>query len=202
MISLAGMLSGRSLPVISRSISAIRSLLTPSKDTTRASGIAASLSRVQATLNRRAGKPKLGRDRLESLHDRPDVVVEVDAELLRALVDVLAVDPRRERGLLQLLAHRLGLEALETRGADERARVHEARELVAREERLLQRRVARQAEVLGMGEHGLDDLVRVALLAQDRRPVLRVLLERRMHLVVEVVEECGDAPQLLVTAEL
>ena len=53
-----------------------------------------------------------------------------------------------------------------------------------------------------MGEHGLDDLLRVALLAQDRRAVLRVLVERRMDLVVEVVEERGDAPQLLVAAEL
>ena len=42
----------------------------------------------------------------------------------------------------------------------------------------------------------------IALLAEDRRAVLRVLVERRMHLVVEVVEQRGDAPELLVAAEL
>ena len=78
----------------------------------------------------------------------------------------------------------------------------EARELVAREERLLQQRVARQAEVLGMREHGLDDLFGIALLAQDRGTVLRMLVERRVHLVVEVVQERGNAPELFVLAEL
>ena len=149
-----------------------------------------------------AGKPELGRDRLQRLDDRADVVVELDAELLGALVDLVAVHAGGERRLLQLLPHRLRLEALEPGRADERARVHEAGELVAREERLLQRRVAGQREVLGMREHGLDDLLRVALLAEDRRAVLRVLVERRVDLVVEVVEERGDAPELLVPAEL
>src|SRR5581483_11462667 len=53
MISLAGTFSGRSPPSISRCISAIRSLLTPSKDTTRAKGITASLSDEAPTLARR-----------------------------------------------------------------------------------------------------------------------------------------------------
>ena len=53
-----------------------------------------------------------------------------------------------------------------------------------------------------MGEDRLDDLLRVALLAEDRRAVLRMLVERRVHLVVEVVEERRDAPELLVAAEL
>ena len=53
-----------------------------------------------------------------------------------------------------------------------------------------------------MGEDGLDDLLRIALLAEDRRAVLRVLVERRVDLVVEVVEQRGDAPELLVLAEL
>src|SRR5918995_1164697 len=45
------MSSGRSLPSISLRISAILSLLTPSKVTTRASGITASWSRVRPTLD-------------------------------------------------------------------------------------------------------------------------------------------------------
>src|SRR5436190_3935837 len=77
----------------------------------------------------------------------------------------------------------------------------EARELVAREERLLERRVSLHVEVLGVREHRLDHLLRVPLLTQDRRAVLRVLVERGVDLVVEVVEERGDAPNLLVAAE-
>jgi hypothetical protein len=55
--------------------------------------------------------------------------------------------------------------------------------------------------MLGVGEDRLDDLLGIALLAQDGRSVLRMLVERRMHLVVEVVQQGGDAPQLLVLAE-
>ena len=51
-------------------------------------------------------------------------------------------------------------------------------------------------------EDALDHLLGPALFAQDRRAVLRVLVERRVHLVVEVVQEGGHAPELLVLAEL
>ena len=78
--------------------------------------------------------------------------------------------------------------------------MHEARELVAGEERPLERRVARQLEMLGVREHRLDQLLGVALLAQDRRAVLRMLVERRVDLVVEVVQERDAAPELLVLA--
>ena len=53
-----------------------------------------------------------------------------------------------------------------------------------------------------MRQHRLDHLLRPALLAQDRRAVLRVLVERGVDLVVEVVQERRRAPQLLVPAEL
>ena len=77
----------------------------------------------------------------------------------------------------------------------------EAGELVAGEQRLLERRVARQAEVRRMREDPLDDLVRPAFLAQDRRAVLGVLVERRVDLVVEVVQQRSRPPELLVLAE-
>ena len=129
------------------------------------------------------------------------MVVELDAQLLGALVDVLAVHAGGERRLLQLLPHRLRLEPVEPGRADERARVHEAGELVAGEQHLLQRRVARQPQMLGVGEHRLDDLLRIALLAEDRSAVLRMLVERGVDLVVEVVEQRRDAPELLVPVE-
>ena len=52
-----------------------------------------------------------------------------------------------------------------------------------------------------MREDRVDHLVGIALLAQDRRPVLRVLVERGMDLVVEIVEERDHAPDLLVAAD-
>ena len=57
-------------------------------------------------------------DRLQRRDHVRDVLVELDAELLRALVDVVARDARRERRLLQLLPHRLRLEPLQPRRAD------------------------------------------------------------------------------------
>ena len=78
----------------------------------------------------------------------------------------------------------------------------EPAQLVAGEEHLLERRVAREPEMFGVGEHRLDDLLGVALVAEDRSAVLRMLVERRVHLIVEVVQECRDAPELLVLAEL
>ena len=128
------------------------------------------------------------------------MLVELEPEELRARVDLVAVHARGERRLLELLLHRLRLEPLEAGRADEPARVHEPRQLVAREEHLLELRVARHREMLGVREHRLDELLRVPLLAQDRRAVLRMLVERGMDLVVEVVEERRRAPELLVLA--
>src|SRR5262249_59772522 len=103
---------------------------------------------------------------LERGDDVRDVLVERDAQLLGSLVDLVAMDARCERRLLELLLHRLRLEPLEAGRANEAARVDEAAELVAGEERLLEKRVAREAEVLCVREHRLDDLFGIALLAQ------------------------------------
>src|SRR3954451_20439444 len=53
-----------------------------------------------------------------------------------------------------------------------------------------------------MRQDSFDDLFRVTLVAQDRRAVLRMLVERRMHLVVEVVQQSDGAPQFLVLTEI
>ena len=55
--------------------------------------------------------------------------------------------------------------------------------------------------MVGVGEDRVDHLFRVALLAEDGRSVLRVLVERRVDLVVEVVQQRRHPPQLLVPAE-
>src|SRR5262249_23134905 len=98
--------------------------------------------------------------------------------------------------------HGLRLESVEPGRADEPARVYEARELIAGEQGLLEQRVAGQLEMLGVRQHRDDDLLGVAELPKDRRAVLRMLVERRVHLIVEVVQERRDPPELLVLAEL
>jgi UDP-N-acetylglucosamine 1-carboxyvinyltransferase len=79
--------------------------------------------------------------------------------------------------------------------------VDEPGQLVAREERTLQIGVAGHLQMLRVRENRLDQLLRIALLAQDRRAVLGVLVERRMDLVVEVVQQRRGGPELLVAAE-
>jgi hypothetical protein len=56
--------------------------------------------------------------------------------------------------------------------------------------------------MLGVREHSHDQHLGVALVAQDRRPVLGVLIERGVDLVVEIVQERRAPPQLLVLAEV
>jgi hypothetical protein len=56
--------------------------------------------------------------------------------------------------------------------------------------------------VLRVRQHRFDQLLRIPLLAEDRRAVLRMLVQRGVDLVVEIVEESGRAPELLIAAEL
>ena len=168
----------------------------------RAASIAAvSCCQITPRSSSTSRRPSSTGDRLERRDHVRDVLVELQLEQLRAFVDVVPRDARRERRLLQLLLDRLRLEPFEAGRPDEAARMNEAGELVAREERLLERRVAREREVVRVRQHGVDHDLRIALLAQDRRAVLRMLVERRVDLVVEVVEQRRDAPELLVLAE-
>ena len=130
------------------------------------------------------------------------MLVEVDAQLFRAPGHLLAVDAGRERRLLELLPHGPRLEGGDAVRTHEPAGVDEAAELVAGEERLLELCVPGQMEMLRVREDGLDDLLGVPLLPQDRCAVLRVLVERRVHLVVEIVEKSRHSPELLVLPEV
>src|SRR5688500_5904919 len=104
----------------------------------------------------------------------------MDAELLGAAIDLVPVYARRERGLLELLPHRLRFQGLDAVRPHEPAGVNEARELVAREERLLQRCVPRHAQVLRVAEDRLDAALGGALLPPARRAALRVLRGARL----------------------
>ena len=91
-----------------------------------------------------------------------------------ALDHVLAIDARCEALLLELLAHRPRLERREALGSHERACVHEAGELVAGEEHVLEVALARRRvlQVARVREDRAHEPVGVAELAQDtaRRP--------------------------------
>src|SRR3954464_14446186 len=85
---------------------------------------------------------------LQGGDDVADVVVELEPQALCARVHLVAMHTGGKRRLLQLLLDRLRLEPLEALRPYQRDSVDEAGELVAREERLLQRRVARNRQVL------------------------------------------------------
>ncbi len=76
------------------------------------------LARLVAALSLAArAQAELAGDRAHRLDHEADVVVQLDAELLGALVHLVAVNAGRERRLLELLLHRLRLERLRSRPA-------------------------------------------------------------------------------------
>ena len=117
------------------------------------------------------------------------MVVQLDAQLGGALRHVLPVHARGEGGLLELLAHALRLERREPLGSHGRAGADEAGELVAGVQRVLELALAAHLdEVIGVREHRADEPFGIAELTQHGSSVLRVAIERRMPLVVEVVQ--------------
>ena len=125
---------------------------------------------------------------------------ELHADQLEALAHVVAVDAGGERLLLQLLLHRRRLQRRDAVRPHEPAGVDEAGQLVAGEQRLLERRRALQVEVVRVRQDGAHEPLRIPALEQHRPAVLRVLVERRMHLVVEIVQQRDVAPGRLVLA--
>ena len=148
-------------------------------------------------------EPELRGDRPQRRDDEGDVLVEVDAELLGAAVDLVTMDAGGEGGLLQLLA------GTDFGSSVPRCRRAERSRTRRRSRPARRRRTASSSEGVSRGickvfrvrENAVDQLVGVALLTQDRRAVLRVLVERWMDLVVEVVQQRSAAPELLVLPE-
>ena len=66
----------------------------------------------------------------------------------------------------------------------------------------MQRRVARHAGMVGVRENRAADLFVHAALRQNRLALLRMLFERGVDLPIEIVQQRGDGPLLLVLAEL
>jgi len=67
---------------------------------------------------------------------------------------------------------------------------------------VLEAALARHLRVVRMGQHGADQPLRIAPLAQDLGAAERVVRQIRVPIVVEVMQERCNAPRLLVLAEL
>jgi hypothetical protein len=131
------------------------------------------------------------------------VLTLVDAEILDRSLDLPAVHLGRERGLLQLLAHRLGLHPLDPGGTDQRARRDEPGQLVDREQGLRHPGLTWNLEELRVPGHRVDHFLRVPALPQLLQRDPRVpRVEVGIPLVVEIVDDARDRPQLLVLAVL
>ena len=87
-------------------------------------------------------------------------------------------------------------------GPHERARMHEAGELVACEQDVLEVGLSRRdvLQVVGVRQDRADEPLRVAGVPQVRGTVLGMLVEGRVPLVVEVVQQGHAAPRVLVGA--
>src|SRR5256885_7642950 len=152
------------------------------------------LARAEAQL---VGAPFHRRD------DLRDVLVEVHTQLLRTLAHLVAVHAGGERWLLELLLHGLGREPHYAGRPHHRAGGDESGELVDGEERLRHPRFTWYAKEGGVPGYRVDQLIRVAELAQLLQGNPRVAgVEVRIALVVEIVEDAGGGPQFLVLAPL
>src|SRR5258708_23130558 len=81
---------------------------------------------------------------------------------------------------------------------DQRDGGNDSGEFVAGEERFFHRRVTSDAGIFGMRHHGASDDLGPAPLLQDLVALVRMVVEARVLLVVEVVNQADDAPQVFV----
>ena len=142
-------------------------------------------------------QPQLSRRRLQRLDHVLDVLVERQADLLGAVVDVLAVDAAGEGLLFQPLLHRGEVDVGERlAGLDQGHGGDEAGELVAGVEGLGEAGLARRAGVGRVAQDGRAHDLGVPLGGEDLDPAVGVVLLVGPALVVEVVEQAGEAPEL------
>src|SRR5687767_7362777 len=111
---------------------------------------------------------QLGRALLERRDHEREVLVEVDAERLGAVAQLVAVDRRGEGRRLHLLLDRLGRHAVDALRAHVGARHKEPAQLVDGEQRLLHRALARDAEEVRVGGDRAHELLREAALLEFR----------------------------------
>src|SRR5215468_10188086 len=148
-----------------------------------------------------AAETDAGRDGGEGADHEADVLVEVDPELLRPPIHVVAIHRPRETLVLELLLHRPRLQAGDgAPGPHEGTGSDEARQLVTGIETPVEERHTGEARIVGMGEDGVHDLGGGTAGKEDLRALHGVVRCLRVHLVVEVVEHARHAPTLRVLA--
>src|SRR5216684_6410737 len=133
-----------------------------------------------------------------------DVLFEWDTQFLGAFTDIVAADAFGEGLVFHAAFDGIHFQIEDAlRGADVGAGGEKAGQFVAGEERVLERGLAGDVAVVGVGEDGADDFLRVAFLAKNLGTFGGVLLVRGVGfvgpaLVVEVMEQRGDSPELLI----
>lgn len=133
-----------------------------------------------------------------------DVFFERDAEFFGAFDYIFTADASREGFVFHALFDGAGFKIEDAlRRTDVGAGGEEAGELIAGKKCVLKRRFAWDAAVIGVGEDGADHFFRIAVLAENFGALGGMFAVGSVvvvgpTLVVEVVEEGNEAPELLV----
>ena len=173
----------------------------------RSDEVGASLACLRQSELAGAVEAELRSDGAEGFYAESDVVVEGDAEFFCAFVDIVAIYAAGEGLVFEFFFHRGGFDFVDAfRGFDQGAGGQKARELIAGEEGVVERRNARGAGIVCVTENGVNDLLGVAALAENLRAFVGMLLRRvvigvRPALVIKIVEQGGEAPGIFVAAE-
>src|SRR5258707_12785950 len=131
---------------------------------------------------------------------------ERDAELFGAFANVWARDALGEKLVFHAALHGVDLEVEDAfRRTNVGAGGQKASQFITSEERVLEGGLAGDVAIIGVRENGADNFFGVTLLAQDLRAFGGVALVGGMlvigpALVVEVVQQRGEAPGLFVGA--
>ena len=130
--------------------------------------------------------------------------VEGHAEIDRAVCDVLAMDRRREREVLQFLFDAGGSQSLQARWSDQSTRGEEPAQFVAGIQRLVEPRDTRAsvAEIVRVRLDRIDHVVGITAFLQDRRPLERMVGRIGPALIIEVMEQPDGPPFLFVLTKL
>jgi hypothetical protein len=137
-----------------------------------------------------------------------DVLFEGDAQLFGAFADVVAVDAFGEGFVFETAFDGIHFQIEDAfRGANVGAGGEKAGKFVAGEEGVLEGGLAGHVAIVGVREDGADNFLGVALLAKDFSAFGGMLFVGGVRfvgptLIVKVVEQSGDAPELFVGAVL
>ncbi len=142
----------------------------------------------------------LGRDLLQTLDRDREELIQRETDALFHVGDLVAVHPRRERSLLELLLHARDLHAGRPLGTNERRGHQQPGDRVGVDDR--PRHQVGAVLLVGVGEDAVHDAVVDARLAEPlggEPGVLRAVVAGVV--LIEVVEQTGEAPQVLVLGE-